>query len=79
MARAITLKQRVSLDSSGTRLRVSQNQNGRIRNTEIALKQPVRGTRNLHTITAYAHDWPRTEIDVTTPEFLPNQRPEQEQ
>lgn len=71
MATPITIRQRVSVDSSGRRLRIQQNQNGRIRNTEIELAEPARRTRNLHTITDYAGQWPRTELDVSTPEFQP--------
>ncbi len=75
MASPITIKQRVSIDSSGRRLRISQNQNGRIRNSEIELKEPVRRVRQLANITDYADQWPKTELDVNTPEFQENQKP----
>ncbi len=75
MARPITIRQRVSLDSSGKYLRVSQNQNGSVRNSQIALKEPVRSLKQFNSITDYADQWPRTELDVSTPEFLPNVKP----
>jgi hypothetical protein len=72
MARPIQLRQRVSLDSTRKFLQISQNQNGQVRTALIPLKEPADSSRDLHRITDYAHEWPSTEIDVTTPEFLPN-------
>lgn len=74
MASPVKIRQRVSLDSTGRYLQVQQNQNGRVRNALIPLAERTRGTRNLHNITDYAGQWPKTELDVTTPEFEPNIR-----
>jgi hypothetical protein len=76
MASPITIKQRVSLDSTRKNLQIQQTQNGQVRNTLIPLREPANSSRDLHRITDYAHEWPRTEIDVTTPEFLPNKSSE---
>lgn len=78
MARPIELRQRVQVDRTRNCLHVTQTQGADTRSALIPLAEPTASSRQLHSITDYAHQWPRTEIDVTSLEFLSNRRSDSE-